>query len=118
MSTEHAHEHVGHIVPLKVLAGVWAALLVLTVVTVAAARIDLGEFNIWLALAIATVKASLVAMYFMHLRYDNPFNGFLIMVALVFVMLFVSLSLMDTMENQPSINAYDIAYPESSGPGS
>jgi cytochrome c oxidase subunit IV len=98
------HAHVGHVVPVALLAGVLAILLVLTVVTVAATWIDLGSLGVWVALAIATVKATLVALYFMHLRYDRPFNGLILIGALLFVMLFVSLALMDTHEYQATLD--------------
>ncbi len=92
-----------HVVPLQVLLAVWGALLALTIVTVAATWVDLGAFNLWLAMVIATVKASFVALYFMHLRYDKPFNALVFVSALVFVMLFVALALMDTAEYQPEL---------------
>ncbi len=94
---------VGHIVTLPVLLAVWAALMVGTVVTVAVAGIDLGAVNLFVALLIATVKASLVVLYFMHLRYDHPFNAVIFIGALLFVALFVSLALMDTIEYQPEM---------------
>ena len=63
----------GHVVPVRVLLGVWAILVVLTVATVAVTRVDFGPgTNLWIAMGIATVKASLVLLYFMHLRYDQP----------------------------------------------
>lgn len=60
----------GHI-PLKVYFNILGALLVLTVVTVAAARVDFGALNTVIALGIASVKAALVLGYFMHLKYDD-----------------------------------------------
>lgn len=92
-----------HVVPPKVLLGVWGALLVLTWGTVAATWIDLGPFNLWLALGIAVVKAGLVALYFMHLRYDHPFHGFLLIAALAFVMLLVALALLDSQQYAPDL---------------
>jgi cytochrome c oxidase subunit 4 len=89
--------------PLGVLVGVWAALMLLTFVTVAATWVNLGALNLWLAMAIAVAKGSLVALYFMHLRYDRPFNAVVFLGSLMFVMLFVSLALMDTMEYQPEL---------------
>lgn len=89
-----------HIVPLKVLAAVWAILLVFTCLTVAATWIDLGGGNLWLAMVIATVKASLVALYFMHLRYDQPFYAVILLTALLFILLFVGLVLVDTSHYQ------------------
>jgi cytochrome c oxidase subunit 4 len=62
--------------------------------------------NLWIALGIATLKATLVALYFMHLRYERPFNAVVLVCALLFVMLFCSLVLMDTRAYQPDIQAY------------
>lgn len=99
MAHDTTQEHAGvHVVPLKILFGVWGTLLVLTFVTVAVTWFDLGPFNLWVALGIAVVKASLVALYFMHLRYDHPFNGFLLVGALAFVMLLVGFALTDTQQ--------------------
>jgi cytochrome c oxidase subunit 4 len=92
-----------HVVPLWVLVAVWIALLILTVLTVAATWVDLGTFNLWLAMIVATVKGSLVVLYFMHLRYDKPFYAVVFLGSLLFVMLFVSLALMDTVEYQPEL---------------
>ncbi len=101
---------VGHRVPLSLLAAVLLALLVLTLITVSVTLVpwlDLGRSgNLWIALGIATLKATLVALYFMHLRYERPFNAVVLVCALLFVMLFCSLVLMDTRIYQPDIQAY------------
>jgi cytochrome c oxidase subunit IV len=106
------HESYVHVVPLPVLGGVFAALIVFTVLTVSVTRFDLGSWNLILAMAIATVKASLVVLYFMHLRYDNPFNAIIFIAALVFVALFISLTLLDTMQYQPDIQHWQQTHPE------
>jgi cytochrome c oxidase subunit 4 len=61
-----------HTFEYKTLALTLAGLLVMTGVTVAAAGIDLGWINVWIALAIASVKASLVLLVFMHMKYEGP----------------------------------------------
>lgn len=94
---------VSHVVPMKVLIGVWAALLVLTILTVAAIKVDLGSLNLWIAMAIATLKASLVVLYFMHMRYDRPFNAIVFVTALLFVMLFVSIAMLDSKAYEPEL---------------
>ena len=66
-----AHSAHPHIVPIPVYAAIFAALLVLTGVTIAVAYVDLGPFNIYVALAIAIFKASLVVLYFMHVKYSS-----------------------------------------------
>jgi cytochrome c oxidase subunit 4 len=104
-------ENYGHVVPFPILAGVFAALIVLTFVTVAATWFDLGSWNLILAMAIATVKASLVALFFMHLRYDHPFNALIFVAALLFMALFISLTLNDTLQYQPDIQSWQQAQP-------
>lgn len=111
MSHSAKSESYVHVVPLWVLCAVFAALLVFTALTVAATWFDLGGWNLILAMAIATVKAALVVLYFMHLRYDNPFNALVFIAALVFVALFISLTLLDTMQYQPDIRSYQQAHP-------
>ena len=98
---DEAHGHV-HIVPVKVLVGVFGALIFLTVVTVAITWVDLGKLNLVAALVIAAVKATLVALIFMHLRWDRPFHGTIFLAAIMFVMLFVILAMIDTLEYQPT----------------
>jgi cytochrome c oxidase subunit 4 len=62
----------GHIVPVKLYATIFAALLVLTLTTAGMAFIDLGAgWNTVVALAIAVGKAVLVILYFMHIRYSD-----------------------------------------------
>ncbi|HWY04212.1 MAG TPA: cytochrome C oxidase subunit IV family protein [Candidatus Acidoferrum sp.] len=54
--------------PLKMYFGIWAALLLGTLVTYKAAFIELGRYNAAVALIIATIKALLVALFFMHIK--------------------------------------------------
>lgn len=98
-----SHPTVGHVVSFRVLATVWLALLALTVITVAVAGVDIGNFNLGVAMAIATVKATLVLLYFMHMRYDRPMNAIVFVAALLFVALFVSIALLDTRAYEPDL---------------
>ena len=89
--SEH-NEH--HIVPPSTYAIVITSLLVLTGLTVAAAYVPLGLFNIVVALAIATLKATLVVLFFMHAKYV-PRRTQLVIVAGIFwlgLLLFMTLS--------------------------
>jgi cytochrome c oxidase subunit 4 len=103
-SESGGHHGVGHIVPVKILAATGIALLILTAITVWVASIDLGNINIWVALFVAAAKGSLVALFFMHLRYDRPFNGIILVVSLAFVALFISFALTDTREYAPDVD--------------
>lgn len=86
-----------HIIPLRVYIGIGAALLVLTVTTVAVSMIDLGFLNIVVALAIATFKALLVAFFFMHLYYDNKLYFFAFTTSIFFLTVFIMMTLFDTL---------------------
>lgn len=90
-----AHGH-HHIIPLRTLALVFGALLFLTVFTVITAQIDLGVLNIPLALSIAGTKAILVVLIFMALKYDNKVNLLTVVLGVVFVIVFLALTLADT----------------------
>jgi len=86
-----AHEHGGPSVYAKTLV----ALLILTGVTIGASYIDLGSGNVVVALIIATIKASLVVLFFMHLRWDKPVYGIVAMAGFLFLGIFLMFSLMD-----------------------
>jgi cytochrome c oxidase subunit 4 len=89
--------------PLSWLLGTWAALMALTVLTVAVSHVDLGGLNVWLAVGIATFKAVLVILFFMHMLHERFMNVFILCAALVFVFVFIGLVLMDTTAYQPSL---------------
>lgn len=105
--THHAddhddHEHgLAHVASVKILVTTWAVLMVFTIVTVLATKIDLGgALNLTVAMVIATVKASLVCLYFMHLRYDKPVHTVFFLSSLLFLLLFVAFAIMDTGQYQ------------------
>ncbi len=60
-----------HIIPVRTYLIIFAALFILLIITVAAYYIDVGPFNIVIAMTIATVKALLIILYFMHVRFSN-----------------------------------------------
>jgi len=87
-----------HVVPPKVLLAVYGVLLLLTIITVAVTHFELGQWNVWVALLIALAKAGVVALYFMHLRWDSPFNAICLIAALFFVCIFIGITVLDTKE--------------------
>lgn len=104
----HAHdEHHGlaHSMPISTLLTVYGALLFLTWLTVSTSAaesplslgLELGSAEVIVAMAIASVKATLVGAYFMHLRYDKPLNAILCTFSLVFVALFIVLTVSDAV---------------------
>ena len=105
----HAHEGehhgLGHVASKRVLLGTWGTLMVLTVVTVTTSRIHLGsaEINLAVAMLIATVKASLVCIFFMHLKYDKRFHTVVFVSAILLATLFVTFTLMDSGQYQSDV---------------
>jgi cytochrome c oxidase subunit 4 len=80
--------------------------MVLTAATVGAAYVNLGALNIVVALAIATVKATLVVLYFMHARY-SPKRTQLVIISAVFwlaIMLALTLSDYSTRQHEGAAN--------------
>ena len=114
--TSHAHDdgemHI-HVVPMRLLIGIFVILMVLTVVTYAVTMVDLGYTgNLVIAITIAVVKGALVALYFMHLRWDNPFNTVSLLSAILFVGLFIVIASLDSGQYQEQRNAYVQMYPK------
>ncbi len=100
--TEHsAHATHHHISSVGMYWGVWIGLMILTIITVLAyyiplwLKIDLGAANVIIAMAIATTKATLVCLYFMHLKYDKRFNLIAFLSSLIFLGLFLAFTLLD-----------------------
>lgn len=85
-----------HIVPVKVLIGVFLALVFLTIVTVEAAKYDTGSVDVIVSMAIATAKASLVVFIFMHLWYDKPLNRIMFFFSICFAAFFLCMILLDS----------------------
>ncbi|MEZ4401844.1 MAG: cytochrome C oxidase subunit IV family protein [Kofleriaceae bacterium] len=100
----HDHHGISHVAPARVLLTAWIGLMVLTVITVGATKIDLGaNYNLALAMAIAVVKATIVLLFFMHLRYDKLFHSVLVTGGLLAAALFVGFALMDSGQYQDTV---------------
>jgi cytochrome c oxidase subunit 4 len=81
-------------------------LLILTAITVGASYIQFGSMNVVIALTIATIKASLVALFFMHLRHDKPVNAVIACAGFLFLGLFLLFTFLDvgTRDNLQPVN--------------
>jgi cytochrome c oxidase subunit IV len=102
------HDHgLAHTTPVSLLFGILAALLVLTIATVAVTSIDLGaQGNLIVAMVIATIKAALVCTFFMHLLWDKKFNAILFLTSVLFLILFLSMATTDRGEYQHLVDEY------------
>jgi cytochrome c oxidase subunit 4 len=101
MSSAHHDDEISHVATIKVLVATGGTLLLLTLLTVAATKIDFGaNINLAVAMVIAVTKATLVILFFMHLRYDKLFHTVIFVSAILAASLFVGFTLMDTGQYQ------------------
>jgi cytochrome c oxidase subunit 4 len=89
----HSEEH--HIVPKRVYFLVFATLIVMTWVTAFVSTIDLGRLNIFVALSIAIFKASLVILFFMHVKYGTRLTKMIVLAGLYWLLLLLFIAMMD-----------------------
>jgi cytochrome c oxidase subunit 4 len=97
----HDHDHDdgavhAHVSSVPFYVAVFLGLLFLTGMTVGQSYVDLGKMNIVLVILIATMKASLVVTFFMHLKWDNKFNALIFISTLFFIGVFFAYTMNDT----------------------
>jgi cytochrome c oxidase subunit IV len=92
--SEQRNEH-GHIVPLKIYGAIFTTLLLLTLVTLDVAFYNFGAMNIGIALGVATTKATLVILYFMHVRYQPPLTAVFAGIGFVYLFILIAFTLSD-----------------------
>jgi cytochrome c oxidase subunit 4 len=84
-----------HVIPQKIYILVFVTLLLLTLVTVDVAFYDAGWLSLYIALAIATTKATLVILYFMHLRYSSKLTWAFVAAGLLFLIILLAFTMSD-----------------------
>ena len=108
MSQHHDGEF-AHPAPLKLLVAVFVALVLLTILTLGMSSVDLGlmgAFGFWIAMSIASFKAALVMLFFMHMYWDKPFNVLVFLSSTLFVILFIGLTLTDSSHYKNTVDEY------------
>lgn len=96
MASEHETQgSPTHVVALGTYLSVFVALLVLTAITTAVAFIDLGPMNNVVALGIAALKAAIVILFFMHVKYSSRLIGIVVVTSLFWVFILLSSTVMD-----------------------
>ncbi len=108
----HAGHHgFAHPAPIWQLLAVFFALVGLTILTVFQATLDLGNLELIISLIIATIKATLVILFFMHMIHDKPLNAIIFISSFVFVALFLFFTLMDAHAYKDSIELKQVDSP-------
>jgi len=98
---DHDDHGMAHTASVRVLLATGGSLLFLTLVTVLATKVDFGaNINLAVAMLIAVIKATLVVLFFMHLKYDKIFHTVVFMSAILAASLFVGFTLMDSGQYQ------------------
>lgn len=96
--TAHVDKTKPHILPLSLYLTIGGTLLFLTGVTVIVSQFQFGAYNLVIAMFIAAIKATLVAMYFMHLKYDSKVYLMIFVMAILFLATFITFTMFDTMQ--------------------
>ena len=102
------------VVPVKTYVGMFIALLLLTGLTTGVAFIDLGaELNTIVALTIAVVKALLVILFFMHVKYSTNLTKLVIVAGFFFLAILVAMTLADelTRDWSPQVHGWGALVP-------
>jgi cytochrome c oxidase subunit 4 len=90
-----AHAEGDHVVSVTLYLAIFAALMVLTAITVAVAFVDLGALNTTVALAVAVVKATLVILFFMHVKYSSRLTWLVVASGFFFLLVMVAFTMSD-----------------------
>ncbi len=94
--TTHTHTEQHHITTNKTYIIVWIILMILTAVTVYVSYINFGILNIVIALVVASIKASVVALYFMHLKFEDSITWVFALFPLSLLALLIAMTITDT----------------------
>ncbi len=103
-SSHAVHEVHEHIVPLGTYIAVFVALLILTALTTGMAWVDMGRWNLVVALAIAVCKATLVVLFFMHAKYNKGLSRIALIGAIFWLGIMIVFTLSDELTRTWQIN--------------
>lgn len=97
MNAHAHHADLGHehVTPLGVYLGIFGALMALSAITVAVAWVDLGTLNILVALGVAVLKATLVVLYFMHLKYSSKLTWIVVASGMFWLVILLGMTMVD-----------------------
>ena len=112
MANNHSdeHAHFAHPMPVWMLLAVFFSLVFLTVLTVVMSELTevlmIGQWELWVSMGIATIKAMLVIFFFMHVLYDKALNKMLFFSSFLFAALFIALTLLDTYQYREDVSSF------------
>jgi len=96
--SEHTHHEEKHITSYKTYFLVWVILMILTFITVYISYLDFGQLNLVIAMLVASVKAGAVALFFMHLKFEDPITWLYALFPLGLLALLMGMTILDTFK--------------------
>ena len=114
-NSQHSEDHAyfSHPMPVWMMLAVFVALVSLTVLTVIMSELTealmIGQWELWVSMGIATVKALLVIFFFIHVLYDKSFNRLMFFSSFLFAALFIALTLLDSYQYQDDISSFPVS---------
>jgi cytochrome c oxidase subunit 4 len=94
--SEHSHSEEHHATSYTSYFVVWVILMILTAVTVYVSYLDFGTFNIVIAMVVASIKATAVALFFMHLKFEDKITWLFAIFPLGLLFLLIGMTILDT----------------------
>jgi len=94
--SEHSHSVENHVTSYTTYFIVWVILMILTAVTVYVSYLDFGTFNIVIAMIVASIKATAVALFFMHLKFEDKITWLFAIFPLGLLFLLIGMTILDT----------------------
>lgn len=92
-----------HVHPVRMYLLIWGVLIALTITTVVVAEIELGEWNVVVALTIAVIKATLVVLYFMHVKESSGLTKLVVIAGLFWMAILFGLTFNDYLSRGWSV---------------
>ncbi|MBI5740300.1 MAG: cytochrome C oxidase subunit IV family protein [Nitrospirae bacterium] len=84
-----------HTIGFKTYIAIWFCLVVLTAITVTVSGLNMGRYGALASVLIASVKAALVLLFFMHLKYERPFLKLMLLVTICTIAVIIGLTFFD-----------------------
>lgn len=94
--SEHTHSEERHITSYKTYFIVWVVLMILTFITVYVSYLDFGQLNIVVAMVVASIKAGAVALFFMHLKFEDSITWLFALFPLGLLALLIGMTMLET----------------------
>ena len=94
--SSHSVSEEKHVTSIKTYVLIFILLMILTIITVLVSYVDVGMFNIVTAMSVASIKAAVVALFFMHLKFEDSLTWAFAIFPLTLLALLIGMTILDT----------------------